>query len=236
MMMKQLIVLMAIVAIAGLANAELITNGDFEAGMSGWSSWGSGSGSGTSGVSAWNWAYKWWGGSGSIAPSGGSDGGQHAVLDTTAMGCYMTWWGWVWQGAWQANLPATEGETLDVDGYASGSSGDVVNLLLEYRDSTGWLVDYDGDGIRQGDPCDTGSEHKEDRQHIQFVLTGGGWEQIAVSDVVPSGLLVTQFTAMWSIEAQGTTFGLDELSIVPEPMTMALFGFGSMLMLRRRKR
>ena len=234
MMMKKISLLVAFLAIVGFANAELISNGDFEAGLSGWSGWGSGSGSAT-----W-WAWYWWSGAPTTgAAPGGSDGGQYAVLDTTGMPGYTRGaWGWVWQGVWQPDLPMTPGQQLDITGMANGmadpdGSGYVVNLFLEWEDAAGNRVDYDGDGT---------IVNNDDRSLVSWTLTGGAWEAIDVLYNVPTQDLlgnpfanpIAQANVMWSVESASLQIGLDQLSIIPEPATMALLGLG-LLMLRRKK-
>ena len=99
--MKKLIVLFVLVAFAGFACAELhstpTANAGFEAGMSGWSSWGSGSGSGSSGYKwASHWAY--------IDTSGGANGSATSLIATTASQAgYCEFWGWGYDVAWRGS-------------------------------------------------------------------------------------------------------------------------------------
>jgi len=204
--MKKIIVLVLLLCVAGFAHAEMIVNGDFEDDLNNWSTWGSGSGSGDSG-------YLWWSGMASIAPSGGSDGGKYAVLDTTDMTGYFESWGWCWQGVWQNDLPFATGQQVTLYGYAKDllASGATIHLFLEWEDSSGLRVDLDGDGLRGADV-----DNQDDRTDIPIALVGDGtWEDISTAVTVPQPLgegIIAQANVMWSIEGELLSIGLDQLS------------------------
>lgn len=227
--MKKLLVLLAFFAIASIANAEMLNNGDFELDLSDWGSWGSGSGSG-SGPAWTGWAWHAMpAGSATIAPSGGSDGGKYAVLDTSDMDGYMTaGWSWAWQGVWQNDLPATEGQTITVSGFAKDllDKGSTLHVFYEWEDAAGNRVDYDGSGD---------IVNNSDRTHLSFPLAADGtWESFGIDFVVPSGLDIAQFNSLFSVEGEAAKIGIDQLSIVPEPVSIGLLGLGGLFLRRRR--
>lgn len=94
--MKKAMVLIFLLAISGLANAEMI-NMDFEEGMIGWGTWGSGSGSGPLG-SMWtsHWAYI------DSTGNGVADSNNFLNLTTTAQIGYYEYYGWGYNDAFRS--------------------------------------------------------------------------------------------------------------------------------------
>ena len=226
-MMKKFIVLMALIAMVGLAQAELFVNGDFEAGA--WSGWGSGAGA-------------YWGTT-AMPPvyhsSGGSDGGAWMEFDTTgySWATWCTWeWALAWSGIWDGSIPATSGQEFTLSGMAkhvaTGSAGNTLRAFVEYKDAGGTRLDYNGDGVVTNDD-----------RYMPTWATADSWGAFSDTFTVPTvDLLGNPFSApivtleiTLSVESEAATVGVDELSLIPEPATMALLGLGSMLMLRRRK-
>jgi hypothetical protein len=222
--MKKLDVLMAVVvfAMAGQAHAELVANGDFEAGLEWWGTGGSGSGSGVDGYLAWS-------GVATIAETGGSDGGQYAVYNTHGLEGHTEDWGWVWLGTWQPE-PAegsttgpwaiTTGQQLAYDGYALDleAAGTPVQLDFEWRDANGTKIDMNNDG----------EVNNDDKTRLTLDIVGDDgttWERINGELTVPAPLgddTIAKFTAIWWNNTLFTTLGLDQLSLVVDPGVVLL--------------
>ena len=222
-MMKKFIVLMAIVAMVGLAQAELFDNGDFEAGP--WSGGGSGSGGGGT---PWGWQpfppiYQ--------QDSGGSDGGDWMQLDQSAAPWTGTW-NWAWSGVWSNKVAAVSGDVLTVSGMAKYIAGDnTLRAFVSYEDAGGSRVDYDGDG-----------DVDNDDRYMPTWSTGTSWAAFSDTFTVPllDGMNnpfaspIAQLDVTFSVETAPGAVGIDQVSLVPEPMTIGLLGLGA-LFLRRRK-
>lgn len=211
-MKKLLLVVGFAVCMAGIARAELLDNGDFEAGTDFWWHGGSGSGTGTAG-------YAWKNCDGRLVASGGSDGGQYFHLDTTPMDGHMDNWGWAWSGVGTIGRPLVwSGDELTIDFYAKDllGGGAELGIYLEWEDASGTRVDYDGDGAY---------DNQKDRSVILVNLVGDGtWEHFNLTYTVPTVDLlgnpfsspVAQAQFMWSAESGLWSIGVDELSIVPD--------------------
>ncbi len=224
--MKKFIVLMAIVALAGFAQAELFVNGDFEAG--GWS--GGGSGSGAGGPSPWGWT--------TFPPiyqqdSGGSDGGDWMQLDQSAAP-YTGTWNWAWSGVWSTKIAVTPGLAMTVSGMAQHLTGDTtLRAFVSYEDAAGLRVDLNNDGISQVLGNGVQADYLKDR-YMPTWVTDAGWDPFTLDYSVPIGYSIAQLDFTFSVEAAPGAVGIDQLSLIPEPMTIGLLGLGG-LFLRRRK-
>ncbi|MCH8120911.1 MAG: hypothetical protein IIC00_14450, partial [Planctomycetes bacterium] len=124
-----------VLALAGFAQAELLVNPDFEAGLDSWITWGGGSGSGAGG---WFW---WEDYHATVMEDGTAQSGNKYVEAGLADGGQDGWWWngmWVWQ-----EHPVTEGKTYQISGWVrDGDAGGVPSLIpggvstsLEWRDT-----------------------------------------------------------------------------------------------------
>lgn len=204
------------VALGGAAQAEMIINGDFEAGISGWGSWGSGSGSGPSGYLWTNhWAF--------IEPSGGSDGGQFMNCTTAAQIGYLEWWGWgynvIWREALEEVIPVTPGETVAMGAWYKDLSGNGGGAILKFE----WL---DENMVKDQDGGLVPS--------FEIVVNPTtDWAYYEETQTVPD--LAHYIRPVWGVNSAGSEIGVDQVYYVPEPATIGLLGLGA-LWLRRRKR
>ena len=217
--MKKLIVLCVLVAFTGFAIAELMPpdNPDFEAGMSGWGTWGSGSGSGSAGYK-WtsHWAY--------IETSGGVGDSQFMNLTTAAQAGYCEWWGWgyniIWNSDWASTSQLNPGVGVFTIGgwYKDLGNGGTGEIKFEWLDA---------------------SQHKSGTQEwgivpaesVFFPLTTD-WAYYQFTLPVPAEAYFIR--ACWANPNPGGEVGLDDVVTIPEPMSIALLGLGG-LFLRRRK-
>jgi hypothetical protein len=215
-MMKKLLCSIIILAVAGFAHAEMFPpwgNPGFENGMSGWATWGSGSGSGPSGYK-WtsHWAY--------IDTTGnGAWGNNFMNLTTSSQIGYIEYWGWGYNVTWRSSsadlLEVTEGTPVTMNAWARDVLGGGARLELKFE----WL---DASGLK---PADGG-----------IVPSGQIFFDITTDWAYYQATLVTPVNAYglrpcWANPDPGTEVGLD---FIPEPMSIALLGFGA-LGLRRRK-
>jgi hypothetical protein len=143
--MKKIIVLVLLLSVTGFANAEMLENPSFEnldgSWATGWSGWGSGSGSGWAG-------YQWYSGGQSFINDGTAYDGD-IYMETHAMNAsYSSWWGWGWNAAWQIDrMPCSEGQEYTLSAYIRNGAGDgyvgggPAILKLEWYDSVGTMID-----------------------------------------------------------------------------------------------
>jgi len=178
------ICLALVLALAGFAQAELLVNGDFEAGTDSWKTWGSGSGSGAGG---WWWSSAY---GATVIEDGTAQSGNNYI----EVGFWPPdgpWWGYCY--AFQEH-PATEGKTYQMsawlrDGNADGAPSLIAGggtIVWEWRVTApvggpdtgdrGDLVDIDGDGVGGN----------SDKIHYSFDLTEE-WTYFSTVEVAPPG-------------------------------------------------
>ena len=219
--MKKLIVLCVLVAFAGYASAELLVLGNpgFESGMSGWGTWGSGSGSGSSG-------YKWTSHWAFIETSGGVGDSQFMNLTTASQAGYSEWWGWGYNITWRSEMSQIKDLVPGVGVYTIG----------------GWyknLSDFGPEGMRgeiKFEWLDASGRKSQDgglipSQSVYFDITSE-WAYYEETLAVPA--LAYAIRPCWANPTPGDEVGLDDVIAIPEPMSIALLGLGG-LFLRRRK-
>ena len=233
--MKKLLLIVALLAMVGVVQAELLVNGGFEdsdTDKAPWISWGSGGGV----YGATNYGWTSWGNTiyvTTLNTSGGA-GDNGNWLDIGTDGTSAATWAWgynvVFQGKTpdgQAAIPVNQGEwmTMSAD-YKSNTVGSVM-LGWEWCNDSGTMVDFNGDGYANGD--------NSDKQNIMMPLTPDGtWQNVSVTVQVPSIPGLVQLIAVFGGAGANQDLGLDNASLIPEPMSIALLGLGG-LFLRRRK-
>lgn len=190
---------------AGMAQATILVNGGFEDGDTGQL--------GSVALPGWNS----WGGSGWHHDDAGN------TLDTKAM---KLWWDDA--GMWQ-DFSATAGKTYDFSAQVLSVSGDPLtlwNFLIkaEFYDSN--IGTSPGDELLAveldkfygaSDPVDT-------------------WVEIGGSVTAPAGAdtgRVVLLMVDWQ-DGVGGAINFDNVSVTPEPATLALLALGGVVMLRRR--
>lgn len=199
--MKKFLIVLPVLVLTCMANANLLSNGGFEDGdtgqvgvvaIPGWNSWGN---------SGWH----------------NDDAG--AVIDTKSM---KFWWDGV--GMWQ-DYTAVAGVTYDYSVQVMDFSGDTtannwdLQIEAEFYDAantqlTAVVLGYFDSGI---EPDDT-------------------WVQIGGSIAAPEGTAygrVVLRTLDWQ-EGIGGALYFDNVSVVPEPLTLALLGLGGLFIGKRR--
>ena len=231
--MKKLIVLFAVLAMVGVAQAEMLVNGGFEDSdttQAPWLAWGSGA------TGGW-WAYY----APALQTGGGGAGGSSNWLDLPVTG--WSTWGWGYNVAFQGKIPdgqagisVTQGDWYKLSGYYKSTTASSVLLGFEWCDDSGILLDVDGDGIRGGE--------NDDKINIMVPITPDGtWQYVeAIVQAPPLDMQgnplvgLTNIIAVFGGAGYGSHLGLDNASLVlvPEPISIALFGLGGLL-LRRRK-
>jgi len=202
-MCKKLICLTSfvlVVVLAGFAQAEaqaeLLVNPDFEAGLESWAAWGGGSGAGPGG---WFWSSDY---HATVMEDGTAQGGEKYV--EAGLTDREGWW---WNGMWvYQNHPATPGQTYEFSGWVRNADAGVitggVKLSFEWRDAAPTAVD--------GGDDDRGAKLPDGVINHAFDLTEE-WTYINATEVAPEGAL--GLTAAFLASA-GVNFDLDEASLV----------------------
>jgi hypothetical protein len=203
--MKKVLILLALLAVTGIASAELLTNGNFEDGPT------QNTGDGVPGWGTWGW-------------SGWHHDDVGRVIDTKAV---KFWWDDA--GMWQ-DFAVTPGVTYDFSVEVFNSTIETLigwNGLIKaefYNSSIGTdpsqaLLNVELDRYYSAtDPVD------------QWVTIGGSQTAPANADIGRIVLLI----ADWQETGVSGALNFDNASVVPEPATLALLGLGGLLIRRRR--
>ena len=241
--MKKLILLFAILAMVGVAQAEMLVNGGFEDSdttEAPWLAWGSGA------VGGW-WAYF----APALQTGGGGAGGSSNWLDLPVTG--WSSWGWGYNVAFQgkvadgqALIPVTQGQLMKMSAYYNSTTESAGLLGWEFVDDSG-LVDMNGDGNRGTYDAGKGaySGQNEDKINLMYGINPDGtWQEVysllyvPTTDFLGNPINITGVIAVFGgagyAYPYGSHMGLDDASLIPEPMSIALLGLGG-LFLRRRK-
>ena len=234
--MKNLLLLFALLAIIGIAQAEMLDNGGFEdseTDKAPWVSWGSGGSiiPDKGYVSTWGSAIF----DSVLNTSGGAydAGGGDNWLDIGCEGTQtQTWAGWGYNVAFQGKIPdgqpgitVTQGASMTMS--ADFKSPDVTSVMLgfEWCDNAGYMIDVNGDG----------QINDWDKQNIMLPFVADDtWRTVSVTVTVPTIAGLTNLIAVFGGAGGHQALGLDNASLIPEPMSIALLGLGG-LFLRRRK-
>ena len=204
--MKKLIVFIVVLALTGIAQAELMTaNRGFEAGdTSDWMEWGAGSG--TAGWQSWNDIFT------VISDGTAAEGDYYAQLSQS--GC--DYWGYIvaWQG--EATTISTGPGSLTMSAQVRSTVVPDPILKLEYWDEVSMI---------------------SDEVTWNAITTDGTWQLITNSFTAPAGTTNVRAVIGWDKGGDvGGVFSVDydAVSLVPEPMTIALLGLGGLFLRRRR--
>ena len=252
-MMRKFILFIAVLAIAGYAHGEMLENGNIDdpCDMAGWSAWGSGTGMGWNG---WGAAVSWYGGNWWNVindPCTAHTDDKYMELGNYLSTGHSSWWGWAWTAMWQANqMPITEGQEVTLSAYVRNGAGytdpqdpcaiGVALLKMEWYYLVPDPCDPCGPGIPVmadidgSDPCG-GVGDKWDMPIYYYDATND-WSLITMTETVPVGFDIELMQVVVGTESLNVNLNFDTVSLVPEPASIALFGLGSTLLLRRRKR
>jgi hypothetical protein len=205
--MKKLIVFIVVLALVGMTQAELMTsNRGFELGdTTDWMQWASGSG--TAGWQSWNDTFT------VISDGTAYEGDYYARL--TQSGSENWGYNVAWQGE-ATTLSAGPG-SLTMSAWVRSTDTPDPILKLEYYD-----------------PCDV--MISQDVTHNAITMDGT-WQQISNVFTAPVGTDHVRAVVGWDLAGTvGGAFSVDydAVSLVPEPMTIALLGLGGLFLRRRR--
>lgn len=132
------------------------------------------------------------------------------------LGQNSPWWGYnvIWQGE-STVIPGVAGETYTLSAW------------FRSTDSTGTVIKFeasDGDWVT----------NKWEQERNPTIVADGTWQFRSETFVAPAG--TTELRAVVGCNTAVFTMDIDDVSFVPEPMSIALFGLGSAFVLRRRRK
>ena len=212
--MKKVLLLMAFMALASVASANLLVNGDFEAGTS------DDNGFDGSGWTHWSWGNGW---SNREVKYNDETNGFQGGNGTWLLNVGDTSWGGG-GGAYQV-LAATEGTTfqLTVESGADKWWLPTGYMSLIWLDSTD--TEIGNDSRTTVDPANYGGVYDAEHPMESYTLVG----------TAPAGTasVKVEFSAN-NIEGGSVTFDNAVLEVVPEPATLVLLGLGGFLFRSRR--
>jgi len=214
--MKKILILLAVLAVTGIASAELLLNAGFESGdLTGWGAWGT----------VYGYLPSWYGTPSSRAsqvvvndPAAARTGDHYLKLATDNPTSWTISWGY--SEVHQAGIAATAGIDYTLSAYAMTEPGtDWIPAKLK-------LTFFDGANNNLG-------ANEVDR----WLDPTLGWQYIEHTLIAPAGTAtvraqITNGTILWPGVA-GIRF--DDASLVPEPVTIALLGLGGLFLRRRKK-
>lgn len=212
--MKRLRVFALVVfAVAGIANAELLTNGGLEINVDGDAAYPDGWGA---------WQSLWEGWSGSYNLYHVNDGVAHSGSNSFEVGA--------------GTAPGAGGYSLLIQDVP-GLEGNVDYTL------SGYGLDLSPDDAFQGAELklefyDTSNALLGTFAQLVPLATDGTWTFASITATSPSGTTwgkaIFDATGPWAGEAGTAQIAWDDTSLVPEPATLALLNLGALLLRKRR--
>ena len=189
-----------VLALAGFAQAELLVNSDFEAGLGSWKTWGGGSGSGAGG-----WFYNY-----DTHAAVMEDGTAHSgdkYVEVSIADLEGSWWAvmLVFQ-----EHPVTEGQTYQISAWFRDGDADGAPSLVE----GGGMLQWEWrDAAPVGDPntSERGNLIEGGRVTHSFDLTEE-WTYVSATEVAPPG--AKGATIIFGTTWGGITLDVDDTSYI----------------------
>ncbi len=213
MSVKRITVVLTVMSMIGIVNANLLTNGDFQTGdATDWDNWNSTT---TDQDNAGN----------PLTGNGKSTAGGYGDFTAKAWGDGQQWG----NGGFSQTVAATAGTPYAVSAEAMHITGDALTnggigvLKLTFRDAA-------------NNPLN--GPYGEEIAMINAGSTTDIWHYLSGSRVAPVDTTQVEVTLMMQWTTTGPDGGaafFDNVELVPEPTTMALLGLGGLLLRRRRK-
>ena len=217
------ICLALVLTLAGFAQAELLVNGDFEAGIDPWKSWGSGSGSGSGGY-LWSMDYH----ANIIEDGTARSGNNYVEVGFWIPPANTEWWGWGYALVFQEH-PVTEGNTYQISAWFRDGDADGAPSLITEGGSIVWEwrseAPTEGPGGDRSDLLDVngdGQGNNDDKVFYRVDLTEE-WTYLSTTEVAPpgaKGLTVVLGTGLMrvNVDIDGASFvELGPKAAFPDP-------------------
>ena len=202
------ICLALVLVLAGFAQAELLVNPGFEAGLDSWKTWGGGSGSGAGG-----WFYN--SDAHTTVMEDGTAHGGNVYVETGIADMAGSWWAvsLVFQ-----EHPVTEGQTYQISAWFRDGDADGTPSLI----ASGGMLQWEWrDAAPIGDPNTDERGELVERVDHSFDLTEE-WTYVSATEVAPPGAkgATVIFGTTWggiNLDVDDTSFGLPPVTIPVDP-------------------